>query len=107
MSVAVKAGIGAGEGTGAILIAAIVYLLIKVRRNKRALQETQAAPQVPDVYQSYPRYPEAPTYGDTGGKWAAWQEPDVKETRPYPDERLEMDGRPRQPHWARVELPAN
>jgi hypothetical protein len=105
MSVAVKAGIGAGAGAGAILIAVIVYLLLKVRRNKRALQETRAAPQVLDVYQSYPRYPEEHTRGDVGDKWAAWQEPDIKETRPRPDERLEMDGRPRQAHWARVELP--
>ncbi|KAH6691355.1 hypothetical protein F5X68DRAFT_201757 [Plectosphaerella plurivora] len=107
MSIAVKAGIGAGAGAGAILVAVIVYLLLKVRRNKRQLQESRAAPQVLDVYQAYPRYPDPPPHEDTPGKWAAWHDPDVKETRPRPAERMEMDGRPRQPHWTRVELPAD
>ncbi|KAJ0163347.1 hypothetical protein CTA2_3135 [Colletotrichum tanaceti] len=111
LSTTAKVGIGAGAGAGALLVAAIVYLLLKIRRNKKALQAQQAqqaqqeAHRWPGVYQEPPM---GPVYYNNGPpeSWAPPRATEVK-TPPAFYGSYEMDARPAERHWARVELPTN
>lgn len=106
LSTAAKAGIGAGAGAGALLIAVVVFLLLKVRKSKKALQAQQtqhASHQWPGPYQQ----PPAP-YVYYKGPAEGWQQPHAADGsgQAY-NGKMEMDARPIEQHWARVELPAN
>lgn len=107
LSTAAKAGIGAGAGAGAFLVAAVVFLLLKVRKNKKALQAQQTSSQWPPMYQETPgRY----VYY-AGTPMDPWKQ-HTQTTMAQDDKGTvgggqEMDARPVQQHWARVELSAN
>ncbi|CAG7555047.1 unnamed protein product [Fusarium equiseti] len=93
MSIGAKAGIGAGIGAGAVLAVAVVYLLWKMRRNKKAIEQEKQFP---------------PTYYGPGMD-ASWQQSHythgVKELHSQPPQ--ELHGQTLQGYNVRAELPAH
>ncbi|KAL6917525.1 hypothetical protein FSST1_009020 [Fusarium sambucinum] len=93
ISTGVKAGIGAGVGVGAVLVMTVVYLMWRIRKNKKA---TEKEKQLPSTY-----------YGP--GTDASWQqhhyELGVKEFTPQPPQELHGQALPG--YNVRAELPAN
>ncbi|GJC96180.1 hypothetical protein ColKHC_05006 [Colletotrichum higginsianum] len=108
LSTTAKAGIGAGAGAGALLVAALVYLLLKIRSNKKALQAQQAQQEAHRWPGMYHEPPVGPVYYNNGlpENWAPPRSTEVK-TPPVFNGSYEMDARPAERHWARVELPTN
>lgn len=98
LSTGAKAGIGVGVGVGVLLIAAVIYLLWKLRKTERAAEENR---QLPVAYQGPPLMD------------AAWQQPHSpqKET---PNELHghhslghELHGHQSQGYGVRAELPTH
>jgi uncharacterized protein (TIGR03382 family) len=93
MSIGAKAGIGAGIGAGAVLAVAVVYLLWRMRRNKKAIEQEKQFP---------------PTYYGPGMD-ASWQQSHytygVKELHSQPPQ--ELHGQTLQGYNVRAELPAH
>ncbi|RGP63541.1 hypothetical protein FLONG3_9847 [Fusarium longipes] len=93
MPIGAKAGIGAGIGVGAVLAAAVVYLLWRMRKNKKAAEREK---QLPPAY-----------YGPgVGASWRQSHYPyGTKEFQPQPPQ--ELHGQALQGYSVRAELPAH
>ncbi|KAF4337011.1 hypothetical protein FBEOM_9129 [Fusarium beomiforme] len=93
LSTGAKAGIGDSIGVGAILAAAVVFLLWKMRRNKKAAKQEQ---QHPSVYNN----PMADS---------SWQQSQYMYASKEPQHRppQELSGTPMQGYYERAELPAH
>ncbi|KAJ4328377.1 hypothetical protein N0V84_001248 [Fusarium piperis] len=84
LSTGAQAGIGVGVGVGALVVAAVIYLFWKMRKNEKAAKEAKHSP---------------PDYGapmDT-----TWQQ-----THYLPKEPQELHGHQFQGYGVRAELPA-
>ncbi|KPM36212.1 hypothetical protein AK830_g10347 [Neonectria ditissima] len=90
LSTGAKAGIGAGAVIGAVITAAIVYLLWKTRKNERAAKENKQLPPA--------CHPPPPMD-------SAWQRSYY--TLKEPQNPQELDGRQYQGYMIRAELPAH
>ncbi|KAK2006926.1 hypothetical protein LZ32DRAFT_71404 [Colletotrichum eremochloae] len=108
LSTAAKAGIGAGAGAGVVLLVVIVFLLRKVRSQKKALQSHHAwqeSHRWPGMYQE----PQMQCAYYSNGQPERWAPPRAREDEaPLAlNGSYEMDAQPTKQHWARIELPAN
>lgn len=90
LSTSAKAGIGAGAGVGAIVVAAVAYLLWKTRKNGRAAEENKQSPPI--------SHEQPPVDG-------AWQQSHYAPKEPQIPQ--ELHGHQYQGYDVRAELPAH
>jgi hypothetical protein len=101
LTTAAQAGIGVGAAVGALLIAAIVFLLWKMRKNKKMMMQQQDQETRQPTYQ-YPYAQPAPMNMNIGATRDPWFRPRSEIKQPQ-----ELDGYSSQGYGVRAELPGN
>ncbi|KAL2755386.1 hypothetical protein ACRALDRAFT_1082359 [Sodiomyces alcalophilus JCM 7366] len=109
LSMAAQAGIGAGAGVGVILIAAVIYLIWKLRKNQKMLEENQRAVATASRWPGAGPYADQPPMTDImANPWysphsrGGFKEPGIHVPQ-Y--QRQELDTRTPQEYGERAELP--